>query len=63
MKVKGQWMYFYRAVDKHGKTLDFMLSEHRDKAAATDVFARTIENRIPVSSTRLSRQHAGQHEP
>lgn len=44
IKVKGQWMYFYRAVDKHGKTLDFMLSEHRDEAAATDFFARTIEN-------------------
>ncbi len=44
IKVKGQWMYFYRAVDKHGKTLDFMLSEHRDEAAATDFFALTIEN-------------------
>ncbi|BCH67504.1 IS6 family transposase (plasmid) [Agrobacterium vitis] len=44
IEVKGQWMYFYRAVDKHGKTLDFMLSEHRDEAAATHFFARTIEN-------------------
>ncbi|MGV2125541.1 IS6 family transposase [Agrobacterium vitis] len=44
IKVKGQWMYFYRAVDKYGKTLDFMLSERRDEAAATDFFARTIEN-------------------
>lgn len=44
IKVRGQWMYFYRAVDKYGKTLDFMLSERRDEAAATDFFARTIEN-------------------
>jgi len=29
IEVKGKWMYFYRAVTKHGKTLDFMLSEHR----------------------------------
>jgi putative transposase len=35
-KVKGQWMYFYRAVDTYGKTLDLMLSERRDEAAATD---------------------------
>jgi putative transposase len=44
IKVKGQWMYFYRAVDTYGKTLDFMLSERRDEAAATDFFARTVEN-------------------
>jgi putative transposase len=36
IKVKGQWMYFYRAVDTYGKTLDLMLSERRDEAAATD---------------------------
>ncbi len=44
IKVKGKWMYFYRAVDKFGKTLDFMLSEKRDEAAATTFFARAIGN-------------------
>jgi putative transposase len=44
IQVKGKWTYFYRAVDKFGKTLDFMLSEHRDEAAASAFFARTIEN-------------------
>lgn len=44
IKVKGRWMYLYRAVEKHGKTLDFMLSEHRDEAAASAFFARAIEN-------------------
>ncbi len=38
IKVKGKWIYFYRAIDKHGKTLDFMLSEKRDLAAASDFF-------------------------
>ena len=42
IKVKGRWCYLYRAVDKHGKTLDFMLSESRDEAAVTAFFARTI---------------------
>jgi hypothetical protein len=41
---QGKWTYFYRAVDKFGKTLDFMLSEHRDEAAASAFFACTIEN-------------------
>lgn len=34
IKVNGRWMYLYRAVDTHGKTLDPMLSKRRDKAAA-----------------------------
>ena len=44
IQVKGKWTYFYRAVDKFGKTLDFMLSEHRDEAAASAFFTRTIKN-------------------
>ncbi|MVA56854.1 IS6 family transposase [Agrobacterium vitis] len=44
IQVKGKWTYFYRAVDKYGKTLDFMLPEHRDEAAASAFFARVIEN-------------------
>jgi hypothetical protein len=33
IKVKGQWVYLYRAVDKFGKTLNFMLSKRRNKEA------------------------------
>jgi len=48
IKVKGKWMYLYRAVDKHGKTLDFMLSPRRDKAAARRFFRHAIKvNGIP----------------
>ncbi|NRA87155.1 MAG: IS6 family transposase [Rhizobiales bacterium] len=43
IKVKGKWTYYYRAVDKHGKTLDFMLSVNRDKDAATSFFNKTIQ--------------------
>ena len=34
IRVKGEWRYLYRAVDKHGQTIDFLLTEHRDKEAA-----------------------------
>lgn len=44
IKVKGKWTYYYRAIDKFGKTLDFMLSERRDEAAATAFFKRAIQN-------------------
>ena len=42
--VKGKWTYLYRAVDKHGRTVDFLLSEHRDTAAAKRFFMKAIEN-------------------
>ena len=44
IKVKGKWNYLYRAVDKFGKTLNFMLSERRDEAATTSFFTRTLGN-------------------
>lgn len=48
IKVKGHWVYLYRAVDKFGKTLDFMLSERRNKPAAIKFFARAMEvNGLP----------------
>ena len=48
IKVKGKWTYYYRAVDNTGKTLDFMLSERRDKAAASRFFKRAIgTNGVP----------------
>jgi putative transposase len=42
IKVRGKWMYHYRAVDRDGQTLDFMLSERRDNAAARRFFKRAV---------------------
>ncbi len=42
IKVKAAWVYLYCAVDKHEKTLDVMLSERRNKPAATKFFARML---------------------
>ena len=48
IKVKGKWTYLYRAVDRDGQTLDFMLSERRDLAAARRFFRRAIDrNGVP----------------
>ncbi len=48
IKVKGKWTYYYRAVDKNGKTLDFMLSEQRDAKAARRFFKQAIDtNDVP----------------
>jgi len=35
IKVKGQWVYLYRAVDKQGRIVDFLLSKRRDECLST----------------------------
>jgi len=48
IRVRGKWTYLYRAVDRDGQTLDFMLSENRDTAAARRFFKRAVgTNGIP----------------
>lgn len=43
IKVKGAWKYLYRAVDKEGKTVDFLLTAQRDKAAALRFFEKALK--------------------
>jgi len=43
VKVGGQWKYLYRAVDRSGQTIDFLLRAHRDYAAARCFFERAID--------------------
>src|SRR5262245_55197271 len=42
IKIKGQWYYLYRAVDKTGQTIDFLLTEHRDEDAAKRFLTKAI---------------------
>ena len=42
IKVKGEWKYLYRAVDKHGQTIDFLLTEQRDEEAAKRFLTQAI---------------------
>jgi putative transposase len=52
VKVGGQWKYLYRAVDKAGNTVDFLLRAHRDKAAARRYFEKAIDlNGTPETVT------------
>jgi transposase-like protein len=43
VKVAGQWKYLYRAVDRDGNTVDFLLRAHRDYAAARRFFEQAID--------------------
>jgi putative transposase len=42
IKVKGAWKYLYRAVDKQGKTVDFLLTAKRDMAAEKRFFDKAM---------------------
>jgi transposase-like protein len=44
IKVRGQWVYLYRAVDKQGRIVDFPLSKRRDMAAAKRFFSQAMRN-------------------
>ena len=44
IKVRGEWKYLYRAVDKEGKTVDFLLTAKRDTKAALRFIRQAISN-------------------
>ena len=43
ISVKGQWKYLYRAVDKAGHTIDFLLTAKRDRKAALRFLRKAID--------------------
>jgi IS6 family transposase len=54
VKVGGRWKYLFRAVDKHGVLIDFMLSDRRNTRAAHRFLAKALtvmRNWPPVSIT------------
>lgn len=47
IKIKAKWHYLYRAVDQHGKTVDFLLRRDRGIAAAQAFFRKALESTLP----------------
>src|SRR5438552_3584527 len=43
VRVKGQWKYLYRALDKAGRTVDFLLTAKRDRRAAARFLRQAID--------------------
>jgi putative transposase len=52
ISVKGEWHDLYRAVDKHGQTIDFLLTAQRDEQAAKRFLTKAIRRHgVPVKIT------------
>jgi len=58
IKVKGKWTYYYRAVDKQGNTVDFFLSERRNKTAAKRFLAKAINRNSKPSIVNIDKSEA-----
>jgi putative transposase len=55
IKVKGQWKYLYRAVDKDGNTIDYLLRAYWDKTVAQRYFEKSIaQNGVPEAVVQIA---------
>jgi transposase-like protein len=62
IKIRGQWRYLYRAIDKHGTPVDFLLTAKRDLDAAKRFF-RMLEDEPLLSPDRIGTDGAGPYPP
>ena len=53
VKIRGEWRYLYRAVDKHGSPVDFLLTAHRYLAAAKHFFRKAMKDHPVLSPSTI----------
>ena len=61
VKIRGRWVYLYRAVNREGKTVDFRLSTKRDVAAAKAFVRKAIKSRGSTPRTITLDGYAASH--
>src|SRR5271156_2589207 len=61
VKIRGEWVYLYRAVDSAGQTVDFRLSGKRDVGAAKAFFRKAIKSQGSPPRTITLDGYAASH--
>src|ERR1700747_3021002 len=61
VKIRGAWVYLYRAVDREGKTVDFRLSTRRDVTAAKAFLRKAIQSQGSTPRTITLDGYAASH--
>jgi putative transposase len=61
IKVRGRWMYLYRAIDSHGDTVEFWFSERRNLAAAKRFLSKALKRhgrpeRVVIDGSQTNRE-------
>ena len=59
LKIRGQWRYLYRAIDKHGTPVDFLLTATRDLKAAKRFFRKMLKDQPLLAPDRIGTDGAG----
>ncbi len=60
-RIGGRLHWLWRAVDEHGQTLDVLLQEHRDTAAAERFFRRLLVNTNGMPPERITTDKLGSY--
>jgi transposase-like protein len=63
IKVRGEWRYLYRAIDKHGTSVDFLLTANRDLDAAKRFFRKMLSAEPLLAPDRIGTDGAGPYPP
>ena len=63
VKVRGEWRYLYRAIDKQGEAVDFLLTARRDFEAAKRFFRKMVANQPLLAPDRIGTDAAGPYPP
>ena len=63
IKVRGEWRYLYRAIDKHGTSVDFLLTANRNLDAATRFFRKMLVDPPLLAPDRIGTDGAGTYPP